>query len=481
MSRPMQYSARSACSAGSAQVTPGGPPTGMGIRDMGMPGMRGAAMLAAGLIRPALGSATLPSARPPSVVLRSARLLSVVLLFVGLLSLALLPPGLEAQVAVRGGVVHTVSGASIPDGVVVVGADGRISGVGPAATTSIPEGVPVLEAAVVTPGLVDARSVVGLSGILGSELPSDQDHIELSSAIQPELRALDAYNARDPLVEWIRELGTTTLHTGHGPGALISGQTMVVKTRGLSVDEALLEPLAAYAGTLGPEIARGGGGWPGTRARGVTMLRSFLLRGQSALEREDREGEAPAASDLALQEAVRILRGEAPLLITAHQVTEILAALRLQREFGFRLILDGAAEAYLVLDEIRQAGVPVILHPTMARHQGPLQNATFVTAQRLAEAGIPFAIPSGNEPYFPKTRVVLMEGAMAAGFGLPFEDALRAITLEPARILGLEGRVGSLEPGKDGDLVLFDGDPFETTTRVCGVIIEGEVVSQECR
>ena len=402
----------------------------------------------------------------------------------GLLLGSVLASPAEAQVAVRGGTVHTVSGEAISDGVVLIGADGRITQVGPAASVTIPQGVTVLEAAVVTPGLVDARSVVGLSGILGSELPSDQDHIELSSAIQPELRALDAYNARDPLVEWIRDLGTTTLHTGHGPGALISGQTMVVKTRGLTVDVALVEPLVAFAGTLGPEVSRGGGGWPGTRARGVTMLRSFLLRGQAALDREDREGGgagAPVESDLGLREAVRILRGEVPLLITAHQVPEIMAALRLQREFGFRLILDGAAEAYLVLDEIREAGVPVILHPTMARHQGPLVNASFMTAQRLAEAGIPFAIPSGNEPYFPKTRVVLMEGAMAAGYGLSFQRTLQAITLDPARILGLDHRVGSLEPGKDGDLVLFNGDPFEYTTRVCGVIIEGEVVSRECR
>jgi imidazolonepropionase-like amidohydrolase len=381
-----------------------------------------------------------------------------------------------AQLAVRGGTIHTVSGDPITDGVVLVDADGRIAQVGPAASVTIPVGVTVLEATVVTPGLVDARSVVGLSGILGSELPSDQDHLELSSALQPELRALDAYNTRDPLVEWVRELGTTTLHTGHGPGALISGQTMVVKTRGRTVEGSLVDSIATFAGTLGPEVSRGGSGWPGTRSRGMAMLRSLLLRGQAALERQEEAG-----SDLALQGALQILRGEVPLMITAQQVPEIMAALRLQREFGFDLILDGAAEAYLVLDEIRDAGVPVILHPTMARHQGSLVNATYVTAQRLAEAGIPFAIPSGSEPYFPKTRVVLMEGAMAAGFGLPHARALQAITLDPARILGLDHRVGSLEVGKDGDLVLFDGDPFEYTTRVCGVVIEGEVVSTECR
>jgi len=397
------------------------------------------------------------------------------------------PTGAGAQIAIRGSVVYTVAGTPITDGLVLVGADGTIEAVGRAIDLTVPSGYELLEAEVVTPGLVDARSVVGLSGILGSELPSDQDHLELSSAIQPELRAFDAYNARDPLVPWLRDRGTTTLHTGHGPGALISGQTMVVKTHGLTVDDALVEPLMTYAATLGPEVSRGGGGWPGTRARGVAMLRSFLLRGQEALEREEgaeaEENEAAdrPTADLAMDAAVRILRGEVPLLVTAHQVPEIMAALRLQREFGFRLILDGAAESYMVPDAIRDAGVPVILHPTMARHQGALVNATFVTAQRLADAGILFAIPSGHEPYFPKTRVVLMEGALAAGYGLPFQAALRAITLDAARILGLDDRVGSLEVGKEGDVVLFDGDPFEYTTRVCGVVLGGEVVSRECR
>lgn len=383
---------------------------------------------------------------------------------------------LEAQVAVRGGVVHTVSGAPIQGGVVLVGADGRIEGVGPAGSVVIPSGYRVLEAAVVTPGLVDARTVVGVSGIMGGNL--GQEQLEASSPLQPQLRAFDAYNTRDPLVEWVRDRGTTTLHTGHGPGALISGQTMVVKSHGAEVGDVLVDSVTTYAATLGADAVRAGGGWPGTRARGVAMLRGFLLRAQQSMQRESG---GDGGADLALEEGRRILRGEVPVMITAHRSPDILAALRLAEEFGFRLILDGAAEAPAVLDEIRAAGVPVILHPTMARHQGALENASFETAQRLAEAGIPFAIPSGHEPYFPKTRVLLMEGAMAAGYGLPFDRTLRAITLDAARILGVDHRVGSLEVGKDGDLVLFDGDPFEYTTHVCGVIIGGSLVSDACR
>ena len=172
-----------------------------------------------------------------------------------------------------------------------------------------------------------------------------------------------------------------------------------------------------------------------------------------------------------------MLDGELSLLITANTVPEIAAALRLQSEFGFDLVLDGAAESYLLLDEIREAGVPVVLHPTMSR----VRNGSYETAAKLADAGIPFALQTGFEGYVPKTRVLLWEAAIAAANGLGQERALEAITLSPARILGIDDRVGSVEVGKDADLALFDGDPFEYTSHICGVIIESEVMSTECR
>ena len=125
----------------------------------------------------------------------------------------------SAQVAVRGETVHTMAGAAIKDGVVLVGKDGKIERVGPAASVRIPTGYKLLRAKVVTPGLVDAHSVVGLAGYLNQ--PHDQMQLETSSAIQPELRAIDAYNARETLVEWLRIHGVTTVHTGHAPGALV--------------------------------------------------------------------------------------------------------------------------------------------------------------------------------------------------------------------------------------------------------------------
>ena len=133
------------------------------------------------------------------------------------------------------------------------------------------------------------------------------------------------------------------------------------------------------------------------------------------------------------------------------------------------------------IDEIKDAGVPVIVHPTMCRATGETENLSFETAATLKAAGIPIALQSGYESYVPRTRVVLFEAGVAAAHGLDFEEALGTITIEAATILGIANRVGSLEVGKDADVALFDGDPFEYTTHCIGVIANGEVVSQEVR
>ena len=175
-----------------------------------------------------------------------------------------------------------------------------------------------------------------------------------------------------------------------------------------------------------------------------------------------------------------MLSGEVAAIVAAHRAHDILTALRLAEEFDLRMILSGGAEAYLVTDELRAAEVPVILHPTMARAGGETQNATFETAALLRDAGVPVAIQSGYEAYVPKTRVVLFEAAVAAANGLGKDDALHAVTLAPAQILGISDRVGSIAEGKDADLVLYDGDPFEYTSHVCTVIIDGEIAVGEC-
>ncbi len=385
---------------------------------------------------------------------------------------------LHAQVAVRGELVYTLTGPALRDGVVLIGADGKIARVGHASEVDVPAGVPVLHAKVVTPGLIDAHSTVGVSGWLNQ--PHDQDQLETSAPIQPELRALDAYNAQDRLVAWVRGFGVTTLHTGHAPGAVVSGETLIVKTRGDTLDAAVVVPRAMVAATLGPGAKAAEGKSPGTRAKAVALLRGELVKAQEyAKKREQPEpGKEPEAS-LRSEALVRVLKGEVPLLVTVERAQDILTALRLAKEFGFKLVLDSAPEAYLVTDAIKRAGVPVIVHPTMARQVGERENGSFENAAKLRAAGIPFALQSGFEAYVPKTRVVLLEAAIVAANGLSFEQALASITLDAARLLGLEARVGSLAPGKDGDVALYDGDPFEYTSHCVGVVIDGQVVERD--
>ncbi len=400
-----------------------------------------------------------------------------------MMSLLLTTTSVSAQIAVRGGMVYTMDGPVIADGVVLI-KDGKIEKVGPADKVRIPDGYEVLEAAVVTPGLIDIHGTVGLTGIYN--VPHDQDHLESSAPLQPELRAVDAYNPQEQLVTWVRSFGVTTMHTGHSPGAPVSGQTMIVKTRGTTVDAAVIDEATALAVTLTPPFSfRGDSKLFTTRAKTIALLRQDLLKAQ---EYRDKQRHAtqdddvdPPSRNLHLETMVQLLDGDLALMVTAHRARDMVNALRLAQEFELRLWLDGATEAHQILPLIKKAGVPVLIHPTMMRAFGETENASMETATLLQEAGIAFGIQSGYEAYVPKVRVILFEAAVAAAHGLGFEDALAAITIGPARILGIEERVGSLVKGKDGDLALYDGDPFEYSSHCIGVVIEGEVVSTETR
>lgn len=384
----------------------------------------------------------------------------------------------SSLIAVRAETVHTMAGAAIKDGVVLI-KDGKIERVGPASSVSVPAGYKELKAKVVTPGLIDAHSVVGLAGWLNQ--PHDQDQLERSAPIQPELRAVDAYNAQDPLVTYVRELGITTVHTGHGPGAVISGQTMIVKTVGGEAESAVIVPEAMLAASLG-DAAVQPGKTPGNRSKAIALLRAELLKAKDYAAKQAGPEDKRGSRDLRQEALARVIKKEIPLLVTVYRQTDILNALRIAKEFDIRIVLDGASDAYLVIDQIKQAGVPVIVHPTMARAGGgEMENLSMETVGVLKKAGIPVALQSGFEGYVPKTRIVLFEAAVAAGHGLAFDQALATITIDAAKLLGIDKRVGSIEAGKDADLALFDGDPFEYTSHVTGVVIDGKVVSDAVR
>jgi imidazolonepropionase-like amidohydrolase len=321
--------------------------------------------------------------------------------------------------------------------------------------------------------------MVGLSGAMN--IPVDQDQLDKSGPIQPELRAIDAYNAEETLVKVIRDNGVTTIHTGHGVGALVSGQTMVAKTKMGTVEEVTLVPLSMLAMTIGPSVS-GNFPSPGTKAKQIAMIRTELLKAQAyAKKQNDKDSTKRPAEDLKLDMLSKLLKGEIKALITANKSTDIMSAIRLAKEFNFKLVINGASEAYRLIPQIKEARAEVVLHATMARNAGDLVHMSRESAALLTAAGIPVSIETGFESYVPKTRILLFEAAQAVPYGLNFNEALKAITLNPATLLGLEKKIGSLEKGKDADIVLYNGDPFEYLTKVCMVFINGELVSDNCK
>ena len=378
---------------------------------------------------------------------------------------------INAQVAIKAETIYTVSGQPITNGIVLV-KNGKIENVG--TNLSIPAGYKVYETKVLTPGLIDARSLVGISGALN--IPVDQDQLDKTSPIQPELRALDAYNPDEALVKVIRDNGITTIHTGHGIGALVSGQTMVAKTKSGTVESVTIQPLSMLAMTIGPSV-KSNFSSPGTSAKEMSMIRTELLKAQTYQKKsQDKDVAKRPARDLKMDIMVKLLEGEIKALITANSSTDIMSAIRLAKEFNLKLVIDGAGEAYRLIPEIKNAKAEIILHATMARNGGDMVNMNRESAALLTAAGLPVSIESGYEAYVPKTRIVLFEAGQAMVHGLSFDEALKTITINPAKLLGIDNRVGSIEKGKDADLVLFDGDPFEYLTKVKMVLIDGVVM-----
>ena len=402
--------------------------------------------------------------------------------------LILAPLASGETILVYADTIHTMAGDAIQDGYVLV-RDGDIAAVGQADDYA-PDGTEtIMKAAMVTPGLVDAHTCVGLAGHLNTK--HDRDELDRGNPVQPHLRAIDAYNPHERLVEWVRGFGVTTVHTGHAPQALVSGQTMIVKTAGNRVEEAIIKPVAMIACSMSDTAISGDN--PGTRAKASAMLRQKLLDArhyvdkQSSTKNDDEsddsetDGSKRKRRDLELEALAGVLKGETPLLIHAHKARDIANALRLQEEFDIPIVLDGASESYMLMDDIKASGIPVFIHPTMIRPYGERENLSFETASKLIDADIPVAMQSGYESYVPRTRVVLYEAGMAAANGCDFNDALAMITITPAKILGIDDRVGSIEVGKDGDLALYDGDPFEWTTHCTGVVIDGKIVANTPR
>jgi imidazolonepropionase-like amidohydrolase len=379
--------------------------------------------------------------------------------------------------AILAGRIDTASHGSIVNGVVLV-EDGKIKAVGSEKDVKVPADWPVLTATVVTPGLIDAHTVVGLSG--AANVHADQDQDEMSDPNQADLRVMDSFNPREPLLEFVCREGVTVVHAVPGRANVIAGQTGIFRTSGRTAESMAIRVPAGLLVNLGEAPkASYPNRQPTTRMGTAALLRTAFTQARNharkvatAKNEDKRPPHNPKLEALGLA-----LEGKLPVIFAAHRSDDLSTALRLAKEFSLHPRLDLATEGYLLADPLAEAKVPVVVHPTMQR-PGSMEtyHSHLCNAAVLAKHNIPLAIGTGFEAYVPKTRVLRHEAAIAMVNGLGYDRALRAITLDAARILGIEGQRGSIDKGKIADLVLFDGDPFEHQTHVTHTLIEGRVV-----
>ncbi len=383
--------------------------------------------------------------------------------------------GKPQRLVVLAGRLHTVTAGTINDGAVRI-ENGKIRFVGPRSKLDMPENTPVLTAAEVTPGLIDAHSVVGLSGKMN--IQADQDQDETSDPNQADLRVLDGFNPREPLLGFLVAQGVTVVHATPGRANILAGQTGIFRTAGRTPEDMTVRFPAGVLVNLGeiPKQAYATKG-PSTRMGVAALLRSQFAQAQAGAKRPASAEDKKPARNLKAEALQPALDGKIPVYFSAHRADDLLTGLRLAREFNLKPVLDLATEGYLVADQIAESKVPVVLHPTMQRvGSSPETYHTHIcNAAILADRKVSIAIGSHFEGYVPKTRVIRYEAAMAMVNGLGRDRALRAITLDAARLLGVSDRFGSLEAGKEADLVLYDGDPFENTTHVTHTILAGRI------
>jgi imidazolonepropionase-like amidohydrolase len=384
-----------------------------------------------------------------------------------------------ASIAITGGYVVPVEGDPIEGGTVLI-VDGKIAAVG-GPDLKPPPGVEVIDAAGrwVLPGLVDAHTHLGARE--EGEGWAGHDTNELTGPVQPHVRVLDAINPAD---EGFRDaIGGGVLTAGITPGSgnPIGGQTVAVRCWGRTVDDMVLRSPAGMKSALGENPKRVLGDRrvnPSSRLGTAAAIRTafidtlnYLQKDQNPAERSD----VPPSRDLKLEALGRVLRREIPWRQHCHRADDIATALRLAAEFGYDLVIDHGTEGYLIADEIAAAGVPVVTGPLItARSKVELRNRTMANPGLLAAAGITVAIAT-DHPVVP-VHLLIVQAALAVREGLDRETALRAVTLHPARIMRVDDRIGSLAPGKDGDVVLWSGDPFDIMSRVEAAYIAGRQI-----
>ena len=381
------------------------------------------------------------------------------------------------MLCIRNGIIHDMVNPEAYEGDILMDG-GKITAIGK--NLDIPEGAQVYDAdgKDVYPGFVDAHSHLGLDGYgIGFE---GQDYNERNDICTPQLRGIDSFNPMDPSVAMAAKGGVTCVGTGPGSSNVLGGTFFAVKTAGHCVDEMIVKNPIAMKCAFGENPKRCYKDVNNyARMSTASKLREMLMRAQDYKARKEAAGDDPLkrpAFDMKLEAMIPVLEKKIPLKAHAHQANDLLTAIRIAKEFGVKMTLEHCTEGHLIVDKMAEAGFPCAVGPTLT-HAGKIEvrNRSWETPGVLAAAGCLVSIIT-DAPVIPQQHLTLC-AAMAVKAGMPAYEALKAITINPARHLGVEDRVGSLETGKDADIVVYSGSPLEVASVLELVLINGKKVN----
>lgn len=330
----------------------------------------------------------------------------------------------------------------------------------------------------VIPGIIEAHCHLGMhEEDLGFE---GDDTNEATEPITAHLRAIDAVNPLDPAFEEAVKAGVTTVMTGPGSANVIGGQFITIKTYGTCIDDMIvLEPSALKVafGENPKRVYKNKNKIPSTRMGTAALLRETLNSAKNYKNKKLKAIEKNESFDidLKMEALLPVIDKKIPLKAHAHRADDLLTAIRIAKEFDVLLTLDHCTDGAIIVDKIKEANVPAIIGPTMTfRTKVETKNKSFFTPKILSDAGITISLTT-DHPVTPIQYLPLCAG-LAAKEGLGIEDALKAITINPAKIIGIDDKVGSIEIGKEADIVVYDGNPLEIFTNTLYTIIKGQIV-----
>ncbi len=391
------------------------------------------------------------------------------------------------MILLKNGHVKTMEGPDIPCGDVLIGDDGKIAAVG--AGLEAPAGTEIYDAAgcLVTPGFVEAHCHIGLEEEIVGRMGNDVN--EATNPITPQMRGIDAVNPMDEGLSEALKAGVTCAVTGPGSANVVGGTFCAIKLCGKRVDKMVVKDPAAMKIAFGENPKRVYGGKqqvPSTRMGTAALLRGLLFKAREYEEKWEayEKGEAEKKPDFDMQlDAMRpVMRREIPLKAHAHRADDIFTALRIAKEFDLKITLDHCTDGALIVDELAEEGRPVLVGPTLgSKSKVELAHKSFETPGIMAKAGLLTAIIT-DAPVIPLQYLPLCAG-LAVKSGMEPEEAWKAVTINPAKIAGIEDRVGSLAPGKDADIAVFRGNPLtDIACRTEMVFVNGRLAAGEiCR